>query len=974
MSLSVSSDSVNSNLSENWLFQLYNQDSYLQFDGVDDYIDCGVTSSELQNVTSDVTISFWVNFPSSSSSSNVYLFQSNTIDDYWTGFFVYKDSDDKISLLVSDGANNSNYQRTRTGAISFDTWYHIIITSDLSVNNDENNTKIYFNNVEQTLTSVSSGSPTIGYSATGKTTFGKLLKPNPDVFYTFNIKDFAIWNTKLGSNSRTSIYNSGNFLNLSNNYSNYTESSNLISYFQFNNGENYIKDEIGNALDGTIYGTTYKDYLPISFKDTVVDDVFYHGVITNNPSIRTSIDLIKSTSQTGEISLNVANFNYKGNDFSYELYGTRKYLHKTVKVYSQLNNSSSLLQIYHGDLRDIKHNNSSIQLNITEKREWEKIDIPKVKYEKLDIYQPIVYGEFTPASLRGTGSGDVNTNDGAFGTVYPVDVLSATKHSFTTLMARSYTQSDNAYIHYPVGLGFYIPLSGWVDFNGTTPDGDTASTTDVQDNVNTLTTPTIYKASGFFVPQPSEFNPNTVTLFTDKDNAFKVPKTFETTGFFDTSNYAKVDISSQTIDPFLIVKTLDRKFFASLAYKVIIRLGIYPDNTANTQNQVYNFDLFSNYPDLDKIKDLNSQVLTNLYSGSSTGSEITITADTAPNNGYNTGDSDANLPSSFSGKTTALVAPDELFIKFDPITAVPDYVYTDHELRLFGVKIYAEVGFRHEEDEDSLQDIDRFYCGGNGLLASGNWKTADSGLIKYGHEAHRDALIRFAGVSKETPTNWSSGTDLNTSRSATNWRIRHWQNKSIKLKDYLDKLSKEFGFIYKQNGSGKGSYIYIKNSYSTPDHTITKSDISNVNIQKTFNNVISQIKFNTVKDAKTDKYLIHTTGINEDSRNILGFNKERNQIELNLDANVGIIPNEPSSNPNDDLYSYIDNIQGSPKITVSCKVVSQKIKMSIETGDIVKFDDMPVNPFSENWSNIFFMVTKVVRNTRDCSIELREVG
>ena len=48
--------------------------------------------------------------------------------------------------------------------------------------------------------------------------------------------------------------------------------------------------------------------------------------------------------------------------------------------------------------------------------------------------------------------------------------------------------------------------------------------------------------------------------------------------------------------------------------------------------------------------------------------------------------------------------------------------------------------------------------------------------------------------------------------------------------------------------------------------------------------------------------------------------------------------------------------------------------MSIETGDIVKFDDMPVNPFSENWSNIFFMVTKVVRNTRDCSIELREVG
>jgi len=259
------------------------------------------------------------------------------------------------------------------------------------------------------------------------------------------------------------------------------------------------------------------------------------------------------------------------------------------------------------------------------------------------------------------------------------------------------------------------------------------------------------------------------------------------------------------------------------------------------------------------------------------------------------------------------------------------------------------------------------------LLSYGDWKTADSGLIKYGHEAHRDALIRFAGASKETPTNWSSGTNLNSSRSATNWRIRHWQNKNIKLKSYLDKLAKEFGFIHKQSGTGKHSYVYIQNSYSTPDHLISKTNISNVNIQRTFNNVISQITFNTVKDAKTDKHLIHTVGVNENSRNILGFNKEKNRIDLDLDANVGIIPEVPDSSPNADLYSYLDNIQGSPKITISCKVISNDIKMSIETGDIVEFEDMPVNPFSETWTDLFFMVTKVVRTVNDCSIELREV-
>ncbi|MAD48127.1 MAG: hypothetical protein CMQ53_02095 [Gammaproteobacteria bacterium] len=987
MSLTVSSNSTNSNLSENWLFQLYNQDSYLSFDGTDDYINLGTTTASsainLKGVSEDdgtgtvgtgISVSFFVNFPEVG--NREIIFASNSTATY-SGYWIEKNPDDKIAFnWGNDGGAGQSNRRTMIAspAVSANTWYHVIITSTFA--NTTDGTFIYINNVAQIVTADGTASVTTpNYVSDGKAYIGREDFTATNYGGKLYLKNLAIWAGILDSSNRTAIYNSGNFLNLSNNYSDYTQASNLVGYFQFNNGENYIKDEVGNALDGTIYGTTYKDYLPISFKDTVVDDVFYHGVITNSPSIRTSIDLINSTSQTGEISLNVANFNYKGNDFSYELYGTRKYLHKTVKVYSQLNGSSSIFQIYHGDLRDIKHDNKSIQLNITEKQEWEKIDIPNVKYEKLDIYEPIVYGQFTPATIRQTGISTSPTNDGVFGTVYPVDVISATKHAFMTLTARSYTQSDNAYMHYPVGVGFYLPISGWVDFSSTAPDGDTASTTIVQTNVNTITTPTTYKASGFWSPLASEFNPNTVTLFTDKANAFIVPKTYETTGFIDTSNYAKATISSQNTDPWLIIKTIDRKFVASLVSKVVIRMGIYPDNTANTQNQFYNFDFYANWPDLDNIKDLNSQVITNLDSGSSTGSDISALFDTAPNNGYDTGSSDANLPSAFSGDAKALVAPDELHINFDVSTGPPSYIFASHELRVFGVKIYSEVGFRHKDDEDSLQDVDKLYCGGNGLLASGNWKTADSGLIKYGHEAHRDALIRFAGVSKETPTNWSSGTDLNNSRSTTNWRIRHWQNKNIKLKNYLDKLAKEFGFIYKKSGNGKSSYIYIQNSYSSSNvnHIITKSDIATINIQKTFNDVVSKIRFNTIKDAKTGRYLIHTTGINENSRNILGFNKEKNEIELNLDANVGIFPEEPNSSPNSDLYSYMDNIQGSPKITVSCKVVSQKIKMSIETGDIVEFADMPVNPFSQSWTDLYFMVTKVLRTTKDCSIELREV-
>ena len=38
----------------------------------------------------------------------------------------------------------------------------------------------------------------------------------------------------------------------------------------------------------------WNNFLPVAFGDTTVDDVFYRGIITNRPSIRTSFDLASS--------------------------------------------------------------------------------------------------------------------------------------------------------------------------------------------------------------------------------------------------------------------------------------------------------------------------------------------------------------------------------------------------------------------------------------------------------------------------------------------------------------------------------------------------------------------------------------------------------------------------------------------------------------------------------------------------------
>ena len=61
-----------SNITENWLFDFYNQDSYLRFDGSNDYIDCGETTSASPVTVSDNgTFAFWIRFPTLDSDETI---------------------------------------------------------------------------------------------------------------------------------------------------------------------------------------------------------------------------------------------------------------------------------------------------------------------------------------------------------------------------------------------------------------------------------------------------------------------------------------------------------------------------------------------------------------------------------------------------------------------------------------------------------------------------------------------------------------------------------------------------------------------------------------------------------------------------------------------------------------------------------------------------------------------------------------
>lgn len=168
------------------------------------------------------------------------------------------------------------------------------------------------------------------------------------------------------------------------------------------------KTPSGDTNSGeTVYHDNFKC---ISFADSKFEGDYSNGVISSEPSIRESINLEKSTSKTGNVSISIPNFDYQGSPFSKELFGgTRTYINRECLIYIVPNNTTlkfNSLLIYNGKLQDVSHDNDSIKLSIVSRNPVEGVEIPQTKTSK-DNYFPIAYGDYTPstASLNfGSGS------------------------------------------------------------------------------------------------------------------------------------------------------------------------------------------------------------------------------------------------------------------------------------------------------------------------------------------------------------------------------------------------------------------------------------------------------------------------------------------------------------------------------------------------------------------------------------------
>ena len=995
---SYASASKNSNIKENWLYQLFNNDSYLSFDGSNDYIDLGTTTaSSAINVkgTSEsggtgVSVSFFINFPETGNSE--IIFASNTTTTY-SGYYFTKDSNDNITFQWGDDTGNSqNDRRTMRGstALSANTWYHVIITSTFA--NATSGTNIYINNVAETISADGNSTVTTPtYVSDGKAYIAREDFTNTNYGGKLYIKNLAIWSGILDSNNRTAVYNSGNYKSLLYNFGNYNQVSNLKGYWELNNGEPVINDLSGNGLHGTINGATYGGYLPLSTTDTLVDDVFYHGVITKTGSIRDSIDLQNSKAKTSNVSFSISNFQYKGNDISSKLFlGDIEYINYNVRIYSQLNDNSSLskcLQIYQGRLINISHDDLSVNIQLTEKRPWDFLSIPTEKTTQKNIYIPISYGNYTKNSVT-TFASPLFESELSSKAYRPVPLNKTFSDKILYIDGNS-TSSDGQLAVYEKSVDTFVPLENAI--------ASTVNTDNAHHNQSDLLQFRAFKQRAESV----EVSSNDGVTIADAEKAFDG----------DSNTYANYSINIDGQEGAVRI-TLEYDFHSvsgksSDDFKILRdsnNLRVLTAQSRDDNDTTFNIDDATNVTERDVIKVDDEQMLvTNISSNTLTVNRgfnskkeshddntlirlnNTITAlgltyqidvdrsgDDVGNNTIRTrGDVSVGFTSTdvskrtiytqFSNNTTSAT----IQIEFDLNEIEPLLPSFDAEFRIYD--IFLQTQRVSEAPEEML------YVANDGLTES---YSGSADLVEHGHEALRDILTRFVGLDTSTPDGWS---DLHTDRHIDNWKIRYWTLEPKDIQTVLDKITYEFGFIFKYRADATSRVIYIKQSSELSEsQTLTNRDIKNIQISMSgFNNVISKMIINYQKHPAIKEYIANITSSNDEVRTKYKIQSQENTKEIKLDMNVGTPASTPQSDPNADFYSYYNNIIGDVKKIVKCDIVNSSKSYNLETGDIVKFDDMPVNPFGHNWNESgsqYYMITSLNRSIGSVSIECREVG
>jgi len=681
---------------------------------------------------------------------------------------------------------------------------------------------------------------------------------------------------------------------------------------------------LNNRQSGAVY---------LSFKDTIYSSNFYHGAILNSPSIRESIDLKTSVAKTSNITLTIADFNYQGSKISSELFGgTNNYINQNVSIHSQINDGTPQ-QIGSFRLVNISTNGKKVNLSLATQRPWDFIKFPQDQATVSLKYFPIAYGHYEESS-----STQDNQNLSESRALYPAPVDN-TSGKITALVTKNYASQGRLH-HYEKDCDQFVPIcitsNAFTDASETYQGGNAMKCrTDLLRGFKTKNKTTL------------------ATEWSDSDNAFD-SRSDDSSTF--TSETISLSIAESTVDrdieftpPNIVGKVSEISIFTR--YKLT-----FSDTSGDTTGRLKLLIGSTEISTISSSHNTNILENTELLSGAELTNHYTNNNNQLPNIKYRV-----------EGETDT------------PTTTITALIYD--------VQIHIKVALdtsasSTESTKQYLDNLDYMYVGGHGLTES---YSGSNGNIEEIHETHRDLLTRFAGLPTSDPTGWS---DLD---SAKDWKIRYWQLEPVVLQKELEKLQYEGGFVFRYRFDGTGQYIFIQDSYGSVDAKLSKDDINNVTVSVTpFSELITKMDISYRKHPTLNQYLTTVSSSNSTSRTNWNIQTKENIEQVSLDAYVGRgssesdIPSTPSSNPNDDFYTYYDNIFGDIKLLVSCDIVNPAKWVDsslnpIEVGSVIAFDntnmfpETPMGYNSASWDNEKFMITEMIRKVGKISIKVRQI-
>ena len=688
-------------------------------------------------------------------------------------------------------------------------------------------------------------------------------------------------------------------------------------------------------------------FLYLSLSDVTYSSNFYEGAIINKPSIRESINLSNSTAKTGNISIQIADYNYNGSPISEELFGgSNHYINQTVTVHSKIN-AETPIQIGTFRLTDISSDGDKISLSLASHRPWDFISVPNVMPH--NAYIPTVYGNFIPTSF--TGSNYVLPDSKA---MYPVPVSSgffigglvSSEASLIYYYIMGLTEdTSQAYVYYyDKSADIFVPAGG---FGNNTWFTETIDSQTVYYNVaKGITCERIFKTRPLFGEQIDGDTYGTPANAIDDDGNDP-----------SVSNTLTIDVddidSSSTDDERMQVYKFDlskldgdfRPTYDGMALDIWYDLDINfkEDNAATTSVNLY-------YKLTDGTEGTSASwtLLETLSSGSGSG-----------------------LVSSLNRKngvaSSSSPSPIDLSEGKDKFLYIRTVFYNNSPFEFDGIATIKDIQISYDMYNDKEDKPEEYlYSSVNGLAKDG-WES--SGAISEIHDAHRDMLIRYTGLTTTEPTGWTA---LNTARSG--WNIRWWALEPEELEKTLNKIAYEGCFIFRFKADGSPQYIFVPDS-PTADKTLTKNDIKDFQVKPSnFSNLLTKMDISYEKHPAENRYLTSVSSVNSTARTNWAVETKENIKQVKLDAYVApAIPTSPSANPNDDFYTYYNNIFGDIKLIVSGTIVNPEF-YNLEVGDIVDFSDMhPTKAYGEAWTGKNFMITSIGRTIGTLKFEGREI-